>query len=243
MSTEFQQPTPPEEPFIEETAPHSPDYSEGMDVLKVHSAILREKMEPSDGTEPVPLWLIALIGIIIFCSGGYFMTYSGHFSGMYYDAVPFGGPGTVAGVSADGKTAAGGATAGAAKADDPIALGQRFFTQTCVSCHQSTGLGQPGAYPPLAGSEYVNGDEKRLAAIVLHGVSGPITVAGSTYNNQMQAWGSTLNDKRIAYILTYVRQSWGNKGGPVTPELVAEVRKATAARTTPWTEAELKAYK
>jgi len=78
---------------------------------------------------------------------------------------------------------------------------------------------------------------------VLHGVQGPITVAGQQFNSQMQAWGTTLNDKKIAAILTYVRQAWGNKGGPVTPELVAEMRKATASKTTAWTEAELKAFK
>lgn len=244
MSTDYQQPTPPEEPFMAENAPSAPDYSEDVDVRRLHAAIAREKQEPVDGMEPVPLWLVAIIGLIIFWAGAYFMTYSGGFSGMYYDTVPLGGP-TPFATKGDAKagTAAGGTTEGAPKSDDTLKLGQRFFTQTCVSCHQATGLGQPGAYPPLAGSEYVLGDEKRLAAIVLHGVQGPITVAGSQYNSQMQAWASTLNDKRIAAILTYIRQAWGNKAGPVTPELVAEVRKATASRTTAWTEAELKAYK
>lgn len=246
MSTDYQQPTPPEEIHLPENAPSSPDYSEDVDVRRLHGAIAREKQEPVDGMEPVPLWLVAVIGLIIFWSGAYFMTYSGGFSGMYYDTVPLGGPNPFAAFSGTkgGTTAATGAAAGgAAKADDPVALGQRFFTQTCVSCHQATGLGQAGAYPPLAGSEYVNGDPKRLAAIVLHGVQGPITVAGSTFNSQMQAWGPTLNDKRIAYILTYVRQAWGNKGGAIAPELVAEMRKATASKTTAWTEAELKAFK
>lgn len=242
MSTEYQQPTPPEHSQLPENAPSSPDYSEDVDVRRMHSAISREKQEPVDGMEPVPLWLVAVIGLIVFWSGAYFMTYSGGFSGMYYDTVPLGGP-TPFAAAGTKEAGAGGAAGGPAKADDPIALGKRFFTQTCVSCHQATGLGQAGAYPPLAGSEYVTGDERRLAAIVLHGVQGPITVNGQLFNSQMQAWGTTLNDKKIAAILTYIRQEWGNKAGPVTPELVAEVRKATASKTTAWTEAELKAFK
>lgn len=246
MSTEYQQPTPPDHSHLPENAPSSPDYSEDIDVRRLHSAIMREKEEPRDGREPVPLWLVAGIGLMVFWCGAYFMTYSGGFSGMYYDTVPLGGP-TPFVSKADGKgeagAATGGAEGGAAKGDDTLKLGQRFFTQTCVSCHQATGLGQAGAYPPLAGSEYVTGDEKRLAAIVLHGVQGPITVAGQQFNSQMQAWGTTLNDKKIAAILTYVRQAWGNKAGPVSAETVAEVRKATASKTTAWTEAELKAFK
>jgi mono/diheme cytochrome c family protein len=227
MSTTDSSPTPPDETRVPDNAPDAPDYVETVDVGKIHAAIKRERVEPVSGNEPAPLWLLVFVLVLAFWSGAYLMSYSGGFSGLVYDT------------NAAEKAAA----SGPVKAEDPVAMGERYFKQTCAVCHQATGLGMPGTYPPLAGSEYALGDERRVAAIVLHGVSGPITVHGQTFNNQMQAWGPTLNDKRIAYILTYVRQAWGNNAPAIKPETVAEVRKATASRNSAWTEAELKAFK
>jgi mono/diheme cytochrome c family protein len=237
MSTEYQPPIPPEEHHLEDNAPDAPDYSETVDVAELHglSDTADEKI-----AEPIPLWLVVAVLLIGFWSGAYLIGYSGGFDGNTYNSNFLAGSGSAPAV-AGAKTANGAAPATAAA--DPIALGKRFFTQTCVACHQTTGLGQAGAYPPLAGSEYVQGDEKRLAAIVLHGVQGQITVNGSTVNSQMQAWGPQLDDKRISYILTYIRQEWGNKAGAVSPDVVATMRKATAAHEAAWTEAELKAFK
>ena len=108
----------------------------------------------------------------------------------------------------------------------------------CAACHQLTGLGIPAAFPPLAGSEVVQGPPERVIAIVLHGLQGPITVKGATYNGVMAAW-SQLTDAQIAAIITYERSSWGNTAPAVTPDQVAAVRKATASRATAWTLAEL----
>jgi mono/diheme cytochrome c family protein len=123
------------------------------------------------------------------------------------------------------------------------ANGQQVFTTTCAACHQATGEGVPGVYPPLAGSEWVTGDDAKVVRILLHGVTGPIEVAGETFNSMMPPWGATLKDADIAAVLTYVRSQWGNKGAPITAAKVASIRAATASRTTPWTAAELATVK
>jgi len=75
--------------------------------------------------------------------------------------------------------------------------------------------------------------------ILLKGLQGPIKVEGGTFNGQMPAWEKVLTDKQIAYVLTYVRQEWGNKGGEITPEQIAAARKEFATRTDAWSEADL----
>lgn len=121
-------------------------------------------------------------------------------------------------------------------------IGRQVF-MTCTTCHQANGQGIPGTYPPLAGSEIANGPVELPIAIVLHGLNGPITVEGKTFNNVMTPWGPVFNDTQIAAVLTYVRSQWGNTGGPVTAAQVAAVRAKTSSRTTMWTWAELQAFK
>ena len=117
--------------------------------------------------------------------------------------------------------------------------GKVVYSTTCAACHQATGEGVEGTYPPLAGSEIVNGDENKVIRIVLNGLTGPVEVAGETYSGMMPPWGGVLKDPEIAAVLTYVRSTWGNKGAPITTAKVAAIRAATASRTTPWTAAEL----
>lgn len=130
-----------------------------------------------------------------------------------------------------------------AAAGEQLPDGKQVFSTTCAACHQATGEGVPGVYPPLAGSEWVNGDDAKVVRILLHGVTGPIEVAGETFNSMMPPWGATLKDGDIAAVLTYVRSQWGNKGAPISAAKVASIRAATASRTTPWTAAELAAVK
>ena len=122
-------------------------------------------------------------------------------------------------------------------------LGKRVFDTTCIACHQATGLGVPGQYPPLVGSEWALGSEERIIRIVLHGLNGPITVEGKEYNNIMAPLGEALKDEQIANVISYVRASWGNNAPEVTPEAVAKVRADTAGRKTYWTAAELEQVK
>jgi mono/diheme cytochrome c family protein len=125
--------------------------------------------------------------------------------------------------------------------------GKVIYMQTCMACHQLTGLGVPGAFPPLAKVDYVTGDTRRLVAIVLKGISGVMTVDGKIYATGMPQPELTFpilkEDKNVADVLNYVRTSFGNEAKEaITTEFVAEVRKEFAARTTQWTEAELKAF-
>ena len=112
--------------------------------------------------------------------------------------------------------------------------GAAVFASTCAVCHQATGKGLPGAFPPLAGSSWVEGRDTTLVQIVLHGVQGALTVNGTTYNSAMPAFGSQLSDAQIAAVLTYIRSQWGNKTPAVSPTVVSAQRAATAARTSPW---------
>ena len=98
----------------------------------------------------------------------------------------------------------------------------------------------PGAYPPLAGSEWLLNNPEVPIRIVLHGVQGPITVKGSSFNNAMTPFGDQLSDAEIAAVLSYERSSWGNNAAPVTSEQVATVRAATKAQTGPSKPDELK---
>ncbi len=111
---------------------------------------------------------------------------------------------------------------------------------TCATCHQQTGLGMEGSWPPLAGSEWLLNNPEVPIRIVLHGLHGPITVKGQSYNNIMQAWGEQFSDAQIAAVLTYARSSWGNAASAITTEQVALVREATKSHTEMWTADELK---
>jgi mono/diheme cytochrome c family protein len=100
----------------------------------------------------------------------------------------------------------------------------------------------PNVFPPIAKTEYVIGDPKRFAAMVLKGVAGPITVDGKLYTNMMPGQEALLTDEKIAAVLTYVRASFGNQAPAVSAEVVKSARAEFAERKTPWTEAELKAF-
>lgn len=115
--------------------------------------------------------------------------------------------------------------------------GKKVFANTCAACHQFTGEGLEGAYPPLARSEWIV-DEAKLLRIILHGLTGPVEVAGETYNSAMPGWGTILTDADIAAVATYVRGAWGNKSAPISVAKVTAVR-SSSKRTTPWTVAEL----
>jgi len=116
--------------------------------------------------------------------------------------------------------------------------GRVTYQTVCAQCHQTSGHGDPGKAPPLRGSDWVFGDDRRLARILLHGLTGPITRGGTTWNLDMPAYGE--DDESIAAVLTYIRREWGHGADPVLAETVAEQRKAFAERGGPWTEQELK---
>jgi nitrite reductase (NO-forming) len=111
--------------------------------------------------------------------------------------------------------------------EQQIKAGEALFNGTCSVCHQSTGQGIEGVFPPLAASDLLAATPKRAVHIALNGLSGPLTVNGKAYNSVMPPM-SQLNDDEIANILTYVTHAWGNKGGDAfTAAEVAAVRKST----------------
>ena len=101
-------------------------------------------------------------------------------------------------------------------------LGRTIFSQNCAPCHQADGRGIPGAFPPLAGSDFLNADPQRAMGVVLSGLAGQITVNGAAFNSVMPALH--LTDEEVANVLTYVYSQWGNRGAVVTPEQVRGVR-------------------
>lgn len=120
-------------------------------------------------------------------------------------------------------TAAKAHAAGTLTKDEQIAAGRQLFTGTCSVCHQANGEGLKGVFPPLAKSDYIAADPKRIVNAMLHGVSGKVTVNGVEYNSVMPPM-TQLADDEVANIATFVLNSWGNPGGQVTKE------QATAAR-------------
>jgi mono/diheme cytochrome c family protein len=103
--------------------------------------------------------------------------------------------------------------------------GRTIFEQTCASCHQLSGLGDIGIAPPLRNSSYVLGSPERLAKVVLHGLRGPLSFEGLTWDGEMPAFAAS--DEDIASVLTYLRREWNHTADPIAPELVSAVRCAT----------------
>jgi nitrite reductase (NO-forming) len=120
------------------------------------------------------------------------------------------------------------ASAGKLTLQDQVKAGQQLFTGTCSVCHQANGEGLPGVFPPLAKSSVIAEDPKRPVHILLHGLSGKLTVNGKEYNSVMPPM-SQLNDDEVANIITYVLNNWGNPGGRVDAADVAKARATPAA--------------
>ncbi|MBL9175913.1 MAG: nitrite reductase, copper-containing [Verrucomicrobiales bacterium] len=110
--------------------------------------------------------------------------------------------------------------------DVQMEKGKRVYMQTCFACHQPTGLGLPGVFPPLAKSDFLLADKDRSIRGVVKGLSGPVTVNGKAYNGVMPP--VALNDEQVANVLTYVRNSWGNSGDAVSVDEVRRVRAESA---------------
>lgn len=204
-------------------------------IQELHSVLLREKSEPSEGYSPMPLFLLGFVSTMIFVVAIYFIHNRGGLTSGIGEAA------MIYDERFDPKIH--GNHAAGPKEIDPLVAGKRTFSQVCATCHQATGMGVPGVYPPLAGSEWVNGSEERVIRILLHGLAGPVEVAGNSFNGNMPAFGPggsyAWDDAKIAYVLTYVRSEWGNTGGAITPEQVTAVREATAGHTGQYSSSEL----
>lgn len=177
----------------------------------------RENHEPQEGQNPTPWFVIVLVTLLF------------AFGVVYIARTSIGIPSTWG----DGRTQA--ELQGAAPvAPGTVVDGAAVFASRCVACHQATGAGLPGVFPPLAASDWVIGKEATLAAIVLHGINGPLTVNGKPFNGAMPAFQDQLQDAELAAVLTHIRSQWGNAASPVLADTVAGVRKDTASRTEPF---------
>ena len=213
------------------------DYQETADITEVHAAIAREHAEPSADVTPIPTWLSIVCAAALCWAGIYVGIFHGGFNPKVYNEYE------------SNPTAffplPGGATSGPggpAVKLTALQLGEKVYKEVCQACHQPTGLGQAGQFPALAGSEWVDGseyNEKRLVAIVLKGMKGPVTVKGAAYNGAMPPQENALKPNKLAAVLTYVRQAWGNKGGEITEAQVVAAKKEFADRSDQWTVEEI----
>ena len=110
----------------------------------------------------------------------------------------------------------------AANKEEQMLYGKRVYEANCQACHQGSGEGIPGAFPPLAKSDFLNEDPIRAIDVVIHGLKGPIKVNGQSFDSIMPAM--QLPDEEVANVLTYVLNSWENEGGTVSIEQVTERR-------------------
>ena len=124
-----------------------------------------------------------------------------------------------------------------------FALGRQHYLTTCAGCHGTDGAGMNRMAPTLIGSDWVLGDEKRLALLLLHGIEGPIEVAGKVYDVPeilpVMPSHSTMDDGAITAIMTYIRNEWGNSAPAVGRRTVGQTRHTTQGRVVPWTAKEL----
>jgi mono/diheme cytochrome c family protein len=158
---------------------------------------MTEGGEPTVNSVHSPLWLFVISGLLLYLGMGFLADQAGGFNKDVFEPYP-----SVEYVK----------RAAPPKGVDPILLGQKIYeARGCGGCHGATGAGVPGLNPPLAGSEWVLAEgPNRIARIILNGLNGPITVKGVTYNNQMPAMGAGLSAKELSYLLSYIRNSWGN---------------------------------
>jgi nitrite reductase (NO-forming) len=106
---------------------------------------------------------------------------------------------------------------------ESIARGKDVYVAQCLTCHMEQGEGIEGVYPPLAKADYLMADKKRSIQQVLYGATGEMKVNGKIYSAEMSAFD--LTDQQASDVLNYIRNSFGNKGGAITPEEVKAARK------------------
>jgi nitrite reductase (NO-forming) len=147
------------------------------------------------------------------------------YTGKEVDNVYLGDKAVAGGTNVVRETAAA-TQAGSVTKAQQMDAGEVLYNGTCSVCHQNSGKGMPGVFPPLAGSDYLMADTRRAIGVVLNGMTGPVTVNGEEYNSVMPPM-SQLTDDEVANIMTYVLNSFGNDDGVVSAAEVAEVRAAT----------------
>jgi mono/diheme cytochrome c family protein len=181
-----------------------------------HEARARENPDPHERNRPVPRVVIGIVTLALLWAVAYIVT------SQRNDAPELGDRRTLA--TLVGKPAGAGGPAD----------GARIYSANCVACHQATGAGLPGVFPPLAGSEWVAAADKVPVNILLHGITGKLTVKQAAFNGAMPPFKDKLNDNEIAAVLSYVRSHFGNAAGKIGADAVKAERDAGKDRKVPW---------
>jgi len=194
-----------------------------------HSASV-EGPEPSAGSATVPIWLIMAMGALLFWGAVYLDDHAGSFDRQVFE--PFTSHAEIESL----------------QPYDPnrafLAEGEDVFNKTCAACHQSSGLGKEGQFPPLAGSDWLLAPSAtRIGRIVLRGLNGSLRVEANgklvNLNAAMAPLGDSYDDEHMDDALTYVRQQWGNNAAKITPEEIKAIRAAVGSHPGPFTPDEL----
>lgn len=183
---------------------------------EISQQIVREKLEPAEGMRPLP-WLNTLLLGAMLMWGAFYITISP--TGVQSS---YGDRRTLAALEAPKISSS------AMQVD-----GKQIYTGNCAACHQATGLGLAGVFPPLVSSEWVVESPVILTNILLHGIQGRMTVKGVSYQGVMPAWNH-LSDAEIAAVASYIRSDWGNKATLITGDDVKKQRELSKARTAPY---------
>jgi mono/diheme cytochrome c family protein len=183
--------------------------------MKKENEILRDDSEPTmrQGAVFLPMWIVGLLGVLIYVGVSYVAARGGDYNQLVYE--PFRSTNELASIVPK----------------DPIAQqmmrGSIVYGNVCAGCHQPHGGGNAGQAPALAGSEWVLAPgPNRLIRIPMNGLTGSIKVNGVEWNMSMPAFAAQgmMSDEDLAALVTYIRNSWGNKASPVTVEEVQKVR-------------------
>ncbi|MGY1488156.1 c-type cytochrome [Methylobacillus pratensis] len=189
--------------------------------------IIYETPEPFEDMVSGPLWFYLLVGVALVAGSFYLGRHMGSLDTRAHNGFLH------APASQDAQPAFAQASA---------VSGAAIYTSRCVSCHQASGQGVPGAFPPLVKSHYVLGDPEILLRIVLQGLQGEVQVEGQTYNGLMPPWQDQLSDEEVAAVASHIRSELGgNSADKVDAALVKHVREASKDRQKPWTVQELEA--
>jgi len=111
------------------------------------------------------------------------------------------------------------------RADNIMNRGEDVYNEVCLACHQADGSGVPMMFPPVTASDIINGDHGKLIKLIMDGLSGPVEIKGEKYNSVMPPQKHNLNDQQISDLLTFLRNSFGNRADTITAAEVAKLRK------------------
>lgn len=194
----------------------------------------REKGEPTEGDKSIPWPMMLTVAVLTLWGAGYLFggveqaINAGVGNGrepasVEVPAVDKLQPASPAPVAAIQAHTASEATDSQPSIAGSITAGEAIYLSTCSGCHQAGGGGLPGVFPPLLNSEWVLGQPRTLAAIVIGGYTGSMTVDGVLYQGSMPPFGSQLDDVALADLLSYLRSGMNAVDG-VDTGLIAEVR-------------------